>query len=100
MRRINKKMMINILFMAGLLSSCTAFIPDSMIKAAHQDMDTNHDGYVDYQEYLKTGTQKEIAREAQKKGMSVEEYSHWDFNRVDANRDGRITLQELLNFAK
>ncbi len=85
------------IFFTGIFGGCTALIPDSMITSAHQDMDLNHDGYIDYNEYLKSGSNEDVAEEAKEKGMTVEEYQKWDFERADADRNGKVTAQELID---
>ncbi len=85
------------IFFSGIFSGCTALISDSMLIAAHQDMDKNHDGYIDYNEYLKSGSDEDVAEEAKKKGMTVEEYQKWDFERADIDKNGKITAQELID---
>ena len=95
--KLNKTKIILVLSFIELLNGCTALVSDSMLRAAHQDMDKNHDGYVDYKEYLQTGSDKETAREAKEKGMTIEEYQKWDYNRADANKDGKVTQQELID---
>ena len=92
----NNKIILSILLI-GALNGCTALIPDSMIKSAHQDIDKNHDGYIDYDEYLKSKSNENIAQEAKDKGMTQEEYLKWDFSRPDKNGDGKITVQELID---
>ncbi len=99
MKKTQQKIIFTI-FATLLLNGCTALIPNSMIKAAHQDMDTNNDGYIDYNEYLKSGSKEDIAKEAKERGMTKKEYLKWDFNRADGNKDGKITAQELINMAK
>ncbi len=46
--------------------------------------------------YLKTSpdSEEQIASEAKKKGMSVDEYSKWEFNRADLNRNGKVTAHQ------
>lgn len=90
--KLNNKTIL-FLLLIGALSGCAALVPDSMLKGIHQEMDSNRDGY------LKTfpDSEEEIARQAKKKGMTVDEYSKWDFNRTDLNKDGKITAQELID---
>jgi len=95
--KINNTKTILTILLIGTFSGCTALVSDSMLRAAHQDMDKNHDGYVDYQEYLQTGSDEDTAREAKKKGMTIEEYEKWEFNKADKNRDGKVTSQELID---
>jgi len=99
-RNIDNKKIALTLLLLGVFNGCTALIPDSMIKYAHQDMDKNHDGYIDYDEYLKSKSNENIAQEAKDKGMTKEEYLKWDFSRPDENGDGKITVQELINLAR
>ena len=102
MKLDNKKIVLSVLLL-GAFSGCSALISDSMLKAAHQDMDKNHDGYIDYNEYLINSNEtdmEDIKSEAKEKGMSVEEYQKWDFNRADSNRDGKVTTQEFINLAR
>ena len=97
----SKKIVFTILLI-GAFSGCSALISDSMIKDAHQDMDINRDGYINYDEYLissKTDMEN-VESEAKEHGMSIEEYQKWDFNRADFNRDGKITPQELIDLAR
>ena len=90
-----------IISLLGVLTGCTSLLmTDSMLKGIHKAMDTNHDGYIVYQEYLQSGSKGEFQRDAKKKGMTVEEYQKWEFNRADANRDGKITPQELIDLAR
>ncbi len=96
MKKNNIKTVLAIL-LVGTFSGCTALISDNMLRSAHQDMDKNHDGYIDYQEYLQTGSDDETAREAKEKGMTIDEYQKWDFNRADSNRDGKVTQQEMID---
>ena len=101
--KIDSKKIVLITLLIGTFSGCSALISDAMLKAVHQDMDKNHDGYIDYNEYLINSNEKdmkELNREAKEKGMSIEEYQKWDFNRADANRDGKITPQELIDLAR
>jgi Ca2+-binding EF-hand superfamily protein len=80
------------------LQGCAALVPDSYVKAVHQEMDKNNDGYIDYNEFLKSNdlSDEEMAQRAKEKGMTEEEYLKWDFSRADGNRDGKITEQELI----
>ena len=101
MKANNTKVILTV-FILGIFSGCSALISDSMIKAAHQDMDKNHDGYIDYNEYLDDSStnMEDVKSEAKDRGMSVKEYQKWDFNRADFNRDGKITSQELIDLAR
>ena len=96
MKKNNIKIILLFTFI-GALNGCTALVPDSMINAAHQDMDKNRDGYVDYEEYLQTGSDEDTAKEAKERGMTIDEYQKWEFNRADANRNGKVTAQELID---
>ncbi len=96
MKKNNITIVLAILF-TGIFSGCTALVPDSMLNAIHQDMDKNHDGYVDYNEYLKSGSDEDFAEAAKEEGMTVEEYQKWEFNRADADRNGKVTAQELID---
>ncbi len=100
--KANTKSMVLTTLLIGSLSGCSALVSDSMLRAAHQDMDKNHDGYIDYHEYTKSGkiNMKDVKSEAKKKGMSVEEYQRWDFGRADFNGDGKVTPQELIDLAR
>ena len=95
--KVNYKKIILTTLLIGTISGCSLLVSDSMLKAAHQDMDKNHDGYIDYNEYLSSSKDGDIAKEAKEKGMTIEEYQKWDYNRADANRDGKITEQELID---
>jgi Ca2+-binding EF-hand superfamily protein len=96
MKNSNKKIILTLLLI-GTLSGCTALIPDSMLISAHQDMDKNHDGYIDYNEYLQSEADEDVAQKAKEKGMTIEEYQKWDFSRADGNKDGKVTAQELID---
>ena len=100
--KIDSKKIVLSTLLLGAFSGCSLLISDSMIKAAHRDMDKNHDGYIDYSEYLADSNSniEDVKSEAKDRGMSVEEYQKWDFNRVDSNRDGKITPQELIDLAR
>ena len=90
-----------IFLLLGALNGCTGLmVTDEMIKGIHKEMDTNHDGYIVYQEYLQSGTKGEFLRNAKEEGMTVEEFQKWEFNRADANRDGKVTPQELIDLAR
>jgi len=95
MKYNGKKIVLFFIFI-GVINGCTALVPNSFLRAAHKDMDSNNDGYIDYNEYLKSASNKDVAKEAKEKGMSIEKYQKWDFNRADANRDGKVTSQELI----
>jgi len=98
--RINIKTVV-IISLIGALNGCTGLmVTDEMIRGIHKEMDINNDGYITYQEYLQSGSKREVLKEAKKKGMSVDEYQKWDFNRADANRDRKITPQELIDLAR
>ena len=92
----NNKIVLAILII-GAFSGCSMLVSDSMIKGMHQDMDSNNDGYINYSEYLKNASDDNVAQEAKEKGMSIEEYQKWDFNRADENRDGKVTKQEMID---
>jgi len=92
----NNKIVLAILLI-GTFSGCSMLVSDSMIKGMHQDMDSNNDGYINYSEYLKNASDTNVAKEAKEKGMSIEEYQKWDFNRADGNRDGKVTKQEMID---
>lgn len=96
MKLYREKAMVIILLL-GALNGCTALVSDSMLRDAHQDMDKNHDGYIDYAEYLKNSSDKDTIKEAKDKGMTKEEYLKWDFNRADKNGDGKVTAQEMID---
>ena len=98
--RIDKKIVLIVLF--GAFSGCSLLISDSMLKGMHQKMDRNHDGYIDYNEYLadSNANMEDVKSEAKDRGMSIEEYQKWDFNRADSNRDRKITPQELIDLAR
>ncbi len=100
--KLNSKKIIFSVLLLGAFSGCSALISDSMIKGIHQKMDTNQDGYIDYSEYLadSNSNMEDVKSEAKDREMSVEEYQKWDFNRADANRDGKITPQELIDLAR
>ena len=97
----NKKFVLSVLLL-GVMSGCSALVSDTMLKAAHKDMDKNHDGYIDYHEYTHSSNTdiKDVKSEAKKKGMSIEEYQKWDFNRADSDRNGKVTPQELIDLAR
>lgn len=97
----SKNFFLSLLFLVTF-SGCSLLISDSMLKGMHQKMDTNHDGYIDYSEYLVDSNKnmEDVKSEAKKKSMSVEEYQKWDFNRADVNRDGKISPQELIDLAR
>jgi len=95
--KVNYKKIILTTLLIGTISGCSLLVSDSMIKSAHQNMDKNHDGYIDYNEYLSSSKDGDITKEAKEKGMTIEEYQKWDYNRADANRDGKITEQELID---
>ena len=101
MKLDNKKIILSLLFI-GTFNGCSLLISDSMIKGMHQKMDTNNDGYINYSEYLadSNANMEDVKSEAKDRGMSVEEYQKWDFNRADANRDGKIAPQELIDLAR
>ena len=89
------------LSLIGILNGCSsAIISDEMLKGIHKEIDTNNDGYINYQEYLQSGSKGDVLKEAKKKGMTVDEYQKWEFNRADANRDGKVTKQEFINLAR
>ena len=92
--RYSKIVLITLLI--GISSGCTALVPDSMIKRVHKDMDKNRDGYIDYSEYLQSGSNDNLAKEAKDKNMTIEEYQKWEFNQADGNRDGKVTAEELI----
>ena len=96
---MNKKNIITVLafLFTGTLSGCTTLITDSMLTSAHQEMDLNHDGYIDYNEYLKSGSNEDFVESAKEKGMTVEEYQKWEFERADVDRDGKVTAQEFID---
>jgi Ca2+-binding EF-hand superfamily protein len=96
MKTVNKNIFL-IFLSLGAFHGCSVLVPDSMIKGMHQDMDKNHDGHVDYNEYLQSGSNNNVEKEAKEKGMTVEEYQKWDFNRADTDRDGKVTVQEIIN---
>lgn len=90
-----------IVSLLGALNGCAGFmLTDEMVEGIHQEMDTNHDGYIVFQEYLQSASKGEFLRNAKEKGMTVEEFQRWEFNRADANRDGKITPQELIALAR
>ena len=90
-----------IISLLGVLNGCTDFmVTDEMVEGIHQKMDINHDGYIVYQEYLQSASKGEFLRNAKEKGMTVKEFQKWEFNRADANRDGKITPQELIDLAR
>ena len=101
MKTDSKKIILSVLLL-GTFSGCSLLISDSMIKGIHQKMDINHDGYIDYREYLadSNANMEDVKSEAKDRGMSVEEYQKWDFNRADANKDGKIAPQELIDLAR
>ena len=101
MKIYNKKIIL-ITILLVTFSGCSKLISDSMLKNVHQKMDTNHDGYIDYNEYLDDSNVNinDVKSEAMKKGMSVEKYQKWDFNRADSNRDGNVTPKELIDLAR
>ena len=96
MNKNNITIVLAILF-TGTLNGCTALIPDSMLTSAHQEMDLNHDGYIDYNEYLKSSSNEDFVENAKEKGMTVEEYQKWEFERADTNSDGKVTTQEFID---
>jgi len=100
--KTDSKKIVLIVLLLEVFSGCSALISDSMLKAMHQDMDKNQDGYVDYHEYLNNSNtnMENVKSEAKEKGMSVEKYQKWDFNRADSDRDGKITPQELIDLAR
>ena len=86
-----------IIFLIGIFNGCSALVPDSMLKGIHTHMDSNNDGYLDYNEYLvNSNSNDDVEQEAKEKGMTVEEYQKWDFNRADGNGDGKVTAEELI----
>ena len=95
MKISNKNIVLALLI--GVFSGCTALVPDSMLRTAHQDMDKNHDGYIDYNEYLKSSSHDNITKKAKERKMTIEEYQKWDFNRADTDKNGKVTEQELIN---
>ena len=85
----------------GALNGCTGLVvTDEMVQGIHKEMDTNNDGYINYQEYLNSGSKNDVLKGAKEKGMSVDEFQKWEFNRADENRDGKITKEELINLAR
>ncbi len=98
MKKIDKKSLLLLSFVVTF-HGCSSLIPNSMLRASHQDIDTNHDGYVDFQEYLKTGSEEDVMHEAKAKGMTKKKYLQWDFNRADENKDGKVSAQEFINMA-
>ena len=100
MEYFNTKIIL-LLLLIGVLNGCSGLmVTDEMIKGIHKEMDTNNDGIINYQEYLQSGSKGEFLKKAKKKGMTVYEYQKWEFNRADANRDGKITEQELIDLAR
>ena len=93
---------IVLITLLGTFSGCSLLISDSMIKGIHQEMDINHDGYIDYSEYLadSNANMENVKSEAKDRGMSLEEYQKWDFKRVDSDGDGKIAPQELIDLAR
>jgi len=100
--KLDSKKIILSLLLLGTFSGCSLLISDSMIKGIHQKLDTNNDGYINYSEYLADSNtnMEDVKSEAKDRGMSVEEYQKWDFNRADANRDGKISPKELIDLAR
>ena len=100
--KIDSKKIVLITLLLGTFSGCSLLISDSMIKGIHQEMDINHDGYIDYSEYLvnSNANMEDVQSEAKDRGMSVEEYQKWDFKRVDSDGDGKISPQELIDLAR
>ena len=100
MEYFNTKIVL-LLLLIGALNGCTSLVvTDEMVQGIYKEMDTNNDGYINYQEYLNSGSKNEMLREAKEKGMTIDEFQKWEFNRADANRDGKITKEELINLAK
>ena len=101
MKTDSKKIILSVLLL-GTFSGCSLLISDSMIKGIHQKLDTNHDGYIDYSEYLadSNANMKDVKSEAKDRGMNVEAYQKWDFNRADSDGNGKISPQELINLAR
>ena len=96
MNKNNITIVLAILF-TGTFSGCSALVTDSMLTSAHREMDLNHDGYIDYNEYLKSGSNEDFVENAKEKGMTVEEYQKWEFERADTDRDGKVTTQEFID---
>ena len=100
MKYLNTKIVLLLSFI-GALNGCTSLmITDEMVQGIHKEMDTNNDGYINYQEYLSSGSKNDFVKGAREKGMTVDEFKKWEFNRADENRDGKITKEELINLAR
>ncbi len=93
----NNIIIVLVILFSGIMSGCTALVPDSMLVSIHQDMDKNHDGYIDYNEFLISGSKEDVAQEAKEKGMTVEDYQKWEFDQADIDRNGKVTAQELID---
>lgn len=78
------------------LSSCNAtkMVTNMMMT----EFDSDKDGYISYTEWEVMSKESEGTKEeADKKGVSVEQYIKDSFNDVDTNRDGKISKEEMGN---
>lgn len=80
-----------------ILSSCNAtkMVTNMMMT----EFDSDKDGYISYAEWESMSKEdlEGTKKEADKKGVSVEQYIKDNFNDVDTNGDGKISKEEMGN---
>jgi len=100
MKHSNFKHITIIIFCMGILNGCSSTPSVSQLKSAHKEIDLNKDGFIDYKEYRIEVADENISKEAKAKGLTEEQYHIQEYNLADTNRDGKVTVQEFINFVK
>lgn len=88
-----KILKISILAVAGLaMTSCVSMLLNTMVN----EYDTNKDGAISRTEYYSNGkTKSGVIDSAKKEGLSVDEYLRKEFNKLDLNKDDKLTKEEM-----
>ena len=87
----NRKMILKGLLSVLLISTLSGCLTTNN---RHQEIDANHNGYIEYSEFKRKFFKKEVAIFAKKKNISKDHYVQWLFSQADSNKDGKVSAEE------
>jgi len=89
------KLLLSILFLYSM-SGCSLLMPFFSLRKTPNHIDTNHNGQVEYAEFLKSSSAQEGNPHEVKTNITRDRYLKQKFSHADSDKDGKVSIEEYM----